>query len=471
MNLKAKSLLKNISFSLLSSIISIIISTIVVLLVPKQMATTDYGYYQLYILYTGYAGFFQFGLIDGIYIRYGGAYYEKINHKSLFSQFIILWMSQLAIFAGIYFFSSIAYEEEKIFVVVLSGIEMILANTRGMLTYILQATNRIKDGAISNTVGRIVFFVSVICICIFGCVDFKLVILADIFGRLVALVYSSIKCKEIVFRKISDFKFDYLETWENVKIGFLLMLSSIASLLIMGIVRMAMEDKWGIETFAKVSLTVSVSNLMVQFINAASLVFFPVLRRVRSETIVNIYKSSKEVFMPILYCSMVLYFPISKVLIIWLPQYEVGLRFMAILFPICIYEGRMSLLNYTYLKTVSNVKAIFKANTFAVGVSIICTIISVYMLDSISLAMFSLLFAVGFRCYYTDYMVSRQLQTNFIKDLALEVLLMIVFILSSWFVKSILCTVIYLTGLLVYWLIRKNTILRSLGDIKEVLCN
>lgn len=471
MNHRAKSLLKNISFSMVSSIISMVISAVVVLIVPKQMTTVGYGYYQLYILYTGYAGFFQFGLIDGIYIRYGGAYYDKLDKKSMYSQFCVLWIMQLFLFAGICILSLSFTSEERLFVLILSGVEMILANTRGMLTYVMQATNRIKEGAISNTIGRITFFLVVLIVCVSKNVDFRFVILADILGRCVALVYSSVKCREIVFRNYKDFKFDLAETRENIIIGFSLMLSSIASLLIMGIVRMAMENKWGIETFAKVSLTVSVSNLMVQFINAASLVFFPVLRRIKEDLIVGIYKSTKSVFMPLLYCSMILYYPISKVLIAWLPQYETGLQYMALLFPICIFEGRMSLLNYTYLKTVSDIKTIFKANSSAVGVSLFCTIISVYVLGSIPLAMFSLLFAVGFRCYFTDYIVSKQVDFPFIHDIICEIVLMASFILSAWFIKSFVCTVIYLVALCIYLFVNKGTILQGINELKKMLGN
>ncbi len=471
MNSTIRKLLKNISFSMLSSIISMIISAVVVLLVPKQMTTAGYGYYQLYILYTGYAGFFHFGLIDGIYIRYGGAYYDQLDKKRLFSQNCFLWFYQLIIFAGICILSFSFSREERLFVLILSGVEMVLANTIGLLTYVLQATNRIKEGAISSTLGRVVFFILVLAVCFSGRVDFRLIILADIVGRTVALIYSAVKCKEIVFRKFSDFHFELQETAENIRVGFVLMISSIASLLIMGIVRWAIEIKWGIEVFAKASLTVSVSNLMVQFINAASLVFFPVLRRTSTQLIEKIYKLVKDVFMPLLYASMLLYFPISRLLMLWLPQYEEGLRYMALLFPICIFEGRMSLLNYTYLKTVSDIKTIFKGNFGAMIVSLVLTFVSIFIFESVTLAMFALLIAVGFRCYCADYMISGRLGIDFVRSSLEEILLLTVFITASWFVDTIASTGIYFAAFLLYFLIHKKTILSSFSGIKTVLQN
>ncbi len=40
----------------------------------------------------------------------------------------------------------------------------------------------------------------------------------------------------------------------------------------------------------------------------------------------------------------------------WLPEYADSLQYMGILFPIVIYEGRMSLLINTYLKTIRKEK-------------------------------------------------------------------------------------------------------------------
>ena len=38
----------------------------------------------------------------------------------------------------------------------------------------------------------------------------------------------------------------------------------------------------------------------------------------------------------------IFYYPIKLILSTWLPQYADSLRYMALLFPICIYESKMS---------------------------------------------------------------------------------------------------------------------------------
>ena len=49
----------------------------------KLIGVEKYGYWQLYLFYTSYVGFFQLGWNDGIYLRYGGEDYNNLD-KGLF---------------------------------------------------------------------------------------------------------------------------------------------------------------------------------------------------------------------------------------------------------------------------------------------------------------------------------------------------------------------------------------------------
>ena len=78
-----RSLLNKISSVVVSNVVGLLVSTIVVLIIPKYIDISQYGYFQLYIFYVGYIGFFNFGWPEGIMLRYGGKKYEELNKKSL----------------------------------------------------------------------------------------------------------------------------------------------------------------------------------------------------------------------------------------------------------------------------------------------------------------------------------------------------------------------------------------------------
>ena len=67
-----KNLLKKISYLSVSQILSLLVSVSLVIILPKFISVEDYGYWQLFILYSGYVGLFHFGYSDGLYIKLGG---------------------------------------------------------------------------------------------------------------------------------------------------------------------------------------------------------------------------------------------------------------------------------------------------------------------------------------------------------------------------------------------------------------
>lgn len=84
MNNKVLNFLKNFSYTFSSNLITLVVSTLVTLIVPKLIGVEDYGFWQLYMFYSTYVGFFHFGWNDGIYLRYGGEKYESLDKPKFF---------------------------------------------------------------------------------------------------------------------------------------------------------------------------------------------------------------------------------------------------------------------------------------------------------------------------------------------------------------------------------------------------
>ena len=76
-----KKIIANFSYVVLSNLLTVIVSSLVVLILPKIMGVEEYGYWQLYIFYLSYAGFVHLGWVDGIYLRYGGLEYDELDKE------------------------------------------------------------------------------------------------------------------------------------------------------------------------------------------------------------------------------------------------------------------------------------------------------------------------------------------------------------------------------------------------------
>ena len=58
-----------IVFSLFAQLISLAVSFLLNLIVPKFIDEYQYSYWQTYMLYIAYVGILHFGLLDGIVLR------------------------------------------------------------------------------------------------------------------------------------------------------------------------------------------------------------------------------------------------------------------------------------------------------------------------------------------------------------------------------------------------------------------
>ena len=268
-----------------------------------------------------------------------------------------------------------------------------------------------------------------------------------------------ILCKDIIFGKYTSIKNGLFESWKNIRVGVNLLIANIASMLIIGVIRMGIEQNWDIETFGKISLTLSISNLLLIFINAIGIAIFPMLRRTDEKKLASIYEVIRNILMILLFAMLIIYYPLKVILSNWLPQYNEGLIYMAVLFPICIYEGKMSLLINTYFKSLRQEKTILFINIISLCISVICSIITINIFKNINLVVISIVFLLGFRCILAECILAKKIKVKVVKDIVLESILIIIFIVTAWNVKLIISTVIYFIAYLIYVVSKKNKII------------
>ena len=73
------SIARNTMIAFAAQFISLSVSVVMSLLVPKIVGVADYGYWQLFMFYTTYSGFFHLGLNDGVYLINGGLSRDQIS--------------------------------------------------------------------------------------------------------------------------------------------------------------------------------------------------------------------------------------------------------------------------------------------------------------------------------------------------------------------------------------------------------
>lgn len=472
MNEKAKKLLKNLNYTVSANFLVLGISVILNLIVPKFIGVKEYSFWQLYVFYSSYVGFFHFGWLDGIYLKIGGAEYKDLDKRSLGTQFWYLAGLQgiLATSLVTYtiFFASIG---DKRLILFFTSLNLIISNCKNFVLYILQSTNRIKEYAQISRGDRYLYIIGVAFYLFFGGNSFIPLIILDVCSKLTILVIGLLKIQDILFIKLVSFRKILIEIGDNIKIGSNLMISNIASMLVLGISRILVERQWSIETFGKLSFTLSISNMFMTFINAVGIVMFPLLRRTKSENLSWLYKNIRNIFVPITYSFLLFFAPMKIILNLWLPEYSQSLLFMGILFPMVIYEGRMALLVSTYLKTIRKEKLILLANIVTLLISSVISIISIFVINSIYAAVAAIMISLAFRCIFAEKLLLNVMDLNFDNSIIIETILTSVFIFANIFVSQGISFLIYIIFFIVYILINSSKIKKSSKILLSLMKN
>lgn len=470
MNSKARAFVKDLAYTLTANITSLSISILIMVVVPKLIGVQDYGYWQLYLFYASYVGLFQFGWNDGIYLRYGGEEYDDLDKGLFFSQFWMLIISQILFAVIIIVLSGIFTNEiERKFILKMVAVCMIIMGVRAMLVFILQATNRIKEYSKIIIMERILYCCIIVIFLLVGIRNYRLMIVADLIGKLLSLLYAMFCCKDIVFCKITSFYFPFKEVINNINVGIKLMFASIASMLIIGSVRFGIEHSWDIATFGKLSLSLNISNIMMLFINAVGIIMFPVLRRTNEKKLSEIYIIMRDCLMVVLLGALIIYYPVKIIFSAWLPKYADSLKYMALVFPMCVYEGKMALLINTYLKTLRKEKLMLKINLISLGLSVILTFVNTVILKNLNLAITSIVVLLAFRCILAEMVLSMILKLSLYKDIVLELIMTVIFILTGWFINSKSTVLLYIVAYITYLFIKRKSITKTIKNVKILM--
>lgn len=469
-NSQAKKFMGNLTYAFLGNGISLVQSTLLSLIIPKILGIEEFSYWQLFIFYSNYVGLLHFGLTDGVYLRYGGTKYEDLNKSLIGSQYKILFIFQLllTIFISIAV-SFLNIDVNRINILYMTAIYMIVANLCWFLGYVFQAINETRHYSISIIIDKIIFIILFIGLYFANTLSYKKVIIIFIVSRAISLIYCTIIGKEIVFTKWIEFRLSISEAFKNMQAGINLTISSIASILSLGAGRFFIDMKWGLISFGKISLAISIINFTLTFLNQFSIVFFPALRQTNKIQQKNYFFKIRNVLNFILPFGIVLYIPIKNILILWLPKYHESFEYLLILLPLCIFDGRMQILCNTYLKTLRKERYLLLINIFTCVISIVLSAIGTYIFGSVSVVIISMVLSITIRDIIAELYLLKEIKGKIDYDIFYQCLIVLLMVLLSTIKIDLIAFLCCLGCYIVYILMNKNKVIDFLQTMQKTI--
>ena len=435
MNNQKNYIFKNIFFAILSNLITLGASGLTILLIPQVLSVSDFGYLQMYIFYAGYLGLFQIGWVDGLYLKLGGMFYEDLDKIEIRLQYKIFKICTIIIATFLIMISFLCIKEiQKKIVFCTVSFCVIPYLNRNFWDNILICTGEMKKYARSCCIDKSCYLLFIGFLLLIGCNDILYYITADITGKCLGWLSSRNACRDILAQHTVALNVKSIipEILSNISAGINLLISNISSMLIVGIFRIFIEHAWNIEVYSQMSFTLNISNFILVFISAVSQVFFTLLRRITADAKMKIYISLKEIIAILTFGLCLIYWPMKSILTLFLPEYAFGLKYMAVLLPVCFFECKWSLLTQTYLKAMREERRILMINITALILSLLLASVSVLLLKDLLVAVTSILLTLGFRSVLGEFTLCQILNIKIMKSTLKECLLVILFIIISW---------------------------------------
>lgn len=467
MNEKVRQFIKNILGAVGANVVRLLISVVLTLLLPKLMGQEEYSYWQLYLFYGTYLAYSSLGWCEGITLKYGGAHYDGLNKPLIIGQIWMLLGYELLFFCGLWLLISVLeIEPVKCILLLLACASAVFDIIRYMVQSVLHTVNRIRDYVRVVMLERLFFAGFAAAALLMGFDSALALILSEIAARLFSMLYSFWVIRDMVCTRPAGRKDILGEAKSEISIGCKLLWALLAGQLVIGIIRFAIEQKWGTLQFGQISLTISLSGMVVSCVTAISVVIFPMIKRMRQDQMERIYTPTRTLMSVGIWGILLFFVPMKWLLSRWLPQYAGALNYLAILLPLCLYESRTAMLTTTYLKAYREEKNILKANVTAVVLSLLAAGTTVFVAENLTLAVLCITLLCMVKAYITEYYVCRHLSFPLRRELLTESCMTVLFMVSGWYGSYLTAMSVYALGYAGYLLLERRPVQEGIALLK-----
>lgn len=452
--------LKDILRLFTSNIVTLVLGILSGFIIPKIMGVSDYGMYKTFTLYGAYLGLFQIGILDGLYLKYGGYDYEHLK-KDEFAEYcrsfflIQLSISVILLVALLFFVSS-----EYRFILMCLSINLLVVNMTSFFQVISKMTLRFKLIATRYNIYSIVLMSSISVLFLFfkifgRTIPYQLYIGILLSLNTVLLFWFANTYKEISFkpnvRPFSNPKF-YIEI---IKVGMPIMVAYLCSSLILSLDRQFVNILFDIKTYAVYSFAYSMLTLVTTALSAISSVMYPNLKRMNSETLSKRYSSLVMALMIGSFGCLFVYFPLVWFVNWYLPLFTGSLGIFRIVLPGIVVSSIVTIVMQNYYIALEKSFEFFKQTVIVLVLSFIANTIAywlfrtTYAISAASVIVTLLWYLIGERYFVKSFKI------KWVKKFTYLLMMMFGFYIitefTEWYTGIFIYILFYIVTTICFW--------------------
>lgn len=441
---------KNLVYATVAQVVVLASSLVMNFAVTKVLSVEEYGYWQLFSLYSSYVGLTAFGINDGLVLRLSGSRVRDIDFGAVKGELISYILLQAIIFAGLLTILLLGglLQGERLFVALAVLVFGLLCNAFSFCAYLFQAVNLAGVQSVATIISRGLFCAALIGVVLDSGASYRVLVAVYILAQAASFAFCLRDMHEVLLVKAVKLSRALRILVEDARAGIKVSIAYFADQLVVGSVRFFIDAQWGISAFGILSFAFSIIAFFLNFIMQLSVVLLPALKRADPGSSNALFYRARLALMLILPLTYLVYFPASYALRLWVPQYAQSMNYLVVLLPICVFDCKMSLLCGTYLKARRKEGLLLTISLATMAASVILSLICIFLLDNVFAALVCIDCCIAARSAVAEFAVVGVGRKSVI-PLALEILLAAAFVLFIYVVSD---PAAFLYALAVYYL-------------------
>ena len=461
---------RNLRYSFVAQAVILLVGLAKTLIVPLVLSVDSYAYWQLYLFYVGYVGFFYLGFNDGILLKYGAFEYEDLPFERLrrSMQFYIIMLTLFAL--GVFAFSMTIGDAEKAFVFHMVALCIVIYGLNGVFIYVFLITNQIKRHSIFSAVDSVSSFFGILLLLVMNQSDFHVLVYFVFTVKLLSVAVMAVMCRKLFVGKRSPIQDGLREFVDNIRVGIFLMFAQIMGMLVTGLGRIFVEYGGELSDYAYYAFGTTVLGIVMVGVTAVATVMYPTLGRLETEMLPKIFNKIYDFFSHFTVLVLILYYPAYALVGICFQKYQPMLVFFSILFVLVTWQAKVSITTNTYFRVLRMEKKMFKVNFlsvlfFCIIYLVIDTTVGRFLANKTMVVALSTLLSMMFLELLAELVLRRTLKLKLGNSFAKDTCINAVFLLTALIPDKIIGFLTYSVFVAIYLVVCRKALIHDFRDV------
>jgi O-antigen/teichoic acid export membrane protein len=356
-------------------------NTLLVFLIPRLVSVEDFGYWRLFLLYAGYAGFLHLGFAEGALLRWAGRPLQEFRHEVVTSIKFMFWQ-QLALVVPSCVIVALLVPSPLRLIIIAVLVFALIMNLAALLQCGLQGARQFKPVALATAAPSGVFVLIAFLWHLRAVPSFRGLIVLYCASWAGVLIYLWTRVRP------QQGAYSLVPAWPLGKacilLGWPIVLANGGLGLVQSADRIVVSSALPIRDFAQYSLASSMMFVPVTAISAVYRVFFSHVAAVEREGRARIYAHASK-FLLLVWSLLLPYFFVLEVFVRrFLPKYLTALPVAEILLLGVIFLAGIQILHMSFASLYGRQRQFLSLTVGALLVSVSVALVLTIWLRSLT---------------------------------------------------------------------------------------